>query len=482
MRFFPSQMTEHRVYRNINDSLKVVNISTQSISPQPFFLKRMNKSHTSYLLFASLTGMLVNSVIAETNPTHFRGESPSNRLVPEISTPAETVIFRDNTDMEVRSAVALASAGLSNSEFVATANPGSGNFQKRPYRFTFTLNQGYDDNIYTSSFDQQSSFFTSASLGASLTLGDGQTSLQAAFSAGGSYYWDRDDTFDPDISLNVDFSHVFSPKLRLDITTYLAYQAEPDFQIGFGQNRRSGNYIYGSVGFSLAQTFSRRLSAVYGYTVSGVYYDEATIADISNRMEQIFSIQLRYLIQPTISLVGEYRFGLITYDTANRDSSSNYLLGGVDFTLNRRLTASFRAGAQLRDSDDLGEETSPFVESTLSYKYGERSSIQWVNRYGFEESDFGFGSTRKTYRTGITVNQKISSRINANGGVFFTTSEYEGTIADSEQTLDLNLGVVYSVNRLLSLQAGYTYTTVFSDNTFREYDRNRVYMGATLSF
>lgn len=37
--FFPSQMTEHRVYRIINDSLKVVKISILSISPRPFFFK-----------------------------------------------------------------------------------------------------------------------------------------------------------------------------------------------------------------------------------------------------------------------------------------------------------------------------------------------------------------------------------------------------------------------------------------------------------
>ncbi len=393
--------------------------------------------------------------------------------------------FRTDSNTEVRSGVAVSAAGVSNGiddHFIPTLNAGSGVFEKRPYHFTFSLNQGYDDNVYTSHNNKQGSMFTSGSVGAIVKLSDGRTSLEAALSAGGSYYYDRNDSFDPDITLNLDFSHVFSSKLRLDITTYLAYQAEPDFQIGFGQNRRSGNYLYGSVGFNLAQTFTRRFSIVYGYTVSGVYYDESFIADISNRIEQTYSLQLRYLIQPTVSLVGEYRFGIVTYDAANRDSTSNYALVGLDFTLNRRLTASIRAGAQFRSSDDLGDETSPFVESTLTYKYGERSSIQWLNRYGFEESDFGFGSTRKTYRTGLTINHRISSRISANGGVFYTTSSYSGSFGDNEQTLDLNAGLTYSVNRLLSLQTGYTYTKVYSDFVLREYDRNRVYLGATLTF
>ncbi|MEO7934401.1 MAG: outer membrane beta-barrel protein [Chthoniobacterales bacterium] len=444
-------------------------------------MKHLIRSKT---LFAGLATLAINAAVAEVKPSLFRAEAPTDRPADVAAAPKPSS-FRTGSDVEVRSAVAVSSAGVSNGmddKFIPTQDAGSGIFERRPYHFTFSLNQGYDDNIYTTHDNKQGSFFTSGSIGANVKFSDGRTSLEAALSAGGSYYYDRDDSFDPDITLNVDFSHVFSPKLRLDITTYLAYQAEPDFQIGFGQNRRSGNYFYGNIGFSLAQTFTRRFSVVYGYTVGGVYYDESSIADISNRIEQTYSLQLRYLIQPTISLVGEYRFGIVTYDAANRDSTSNYALVGVDFTLNRRLTASIRAGAQFRSSDDVGDETSPFVESTLTYKYGDRSSIQWLNRYGFEESEFGFGSTRKTYRTGLTINQRVSSRISANGGVFYTTSDYSGAFGDSEQTLDLNAGLIYSVNRLLSLQTGYTYTKVYSDFSLREYDRNRIYLGATLTF
>ena len=400
------------------------------------------------------------------------------------------VSFRDDTNVTTRSAVTRSYASSSegknyqaeDAKFVPTLEAGSGNFQKRPYRFTFSANGGYDDNVYTSSNNEQGSFFTSASLGATLTLSNGRTSVLASLNAGGSYFFDRDDSFDPEISFNLDMSHVFSPKLRLDVSSYLSYQAEPQFALGSGQNRRSGNYFFGNVGFSLSHTLTRRFSMIYGYSVSGLYYEEGAVADLSNRIDQIFSLQLRYLIQPTISIVGEYRFGVVTYDSANRDSTSNYALGGVDFTLNRRLTASLRAGAQFRDSDDGGQETSPFVESTLSYKYGERSTLQWTNRYGFEESDQGFGSTRQTYRTGLTLNQQISSRITGNVGAYYTTSSYEGAFGDDEESVDFNLGLIYSVNRLLSLQTGYTYTRVYSDNSFREYDRNRIYLGATLSF
>jgi hypothetical protein len=440
----------------------------------------MNNPNKLSLLLAGITSLAVQSVVAAEAPK-FRAEGPVDRDA-NVAAAKPSVNFKVSDAISMRSAVAVSSAGAKDGMFIPTENAGSGNFEKRPYRFTLSLNHGYDDNIYTTNDDKQGSFFTSASVGVSLALSDGRTSLRAALNAGGSYYYDRDEEFDPDIALNVDFSHVFSSKLRLDITSYLAYQSEPDFAIGFAQNRRNGNYFYGNVGFNLTQAFTRRFSAVYGYNVAGVVYDEELIASIEDRIEQTFSLQLRYLVRPTVSLVGEYRFSVVSYDAANRDSTSNFALAGVDFTLNRRLTASFRAGAQFRDSDDAGKETSPFVESTLSYAYGSGSSIQWLNRYGFEESDLGEGSSRKTYRTGLTVNHRIASRVTANAGVYYTTSEYDSAFSNEEQTLDLNLGVVYAVNRVLSLQTGYTYTHLYSDEELREYDRNRVYAGVTLTF
>lgn len=416
----------------------------------------------------------------------FRVDCPMNKLISSrvlIAGALAVSAISANAETEAFSAAPLLSGGSGYSEFVPSENPGSGNFERRPVRFTFSVNQGYDDNIYTSNIDKQESAFTSASINALLSLSNGRTSLDGGISLGAIYYWDREgDDLDPDIVWSLDFGHVFSPKLRLDISSSFSYQSNPDFAAGGVRTQRSGNYVNANLGFNLTQTFTRRFSAVYSYSVGGVYYDDSLIGDTDNRLEQTLGLQLRFLIQPTISLVGEYRFGFITYDTANRDSISHYILGGVDFTINRRLTASLRLGAQLRDSDDRGEETSPFVESTLTYQYGERSRLSWINRYGYEESDFGFGTTRQTYRTGLSVSHQFTSRIAGNLGAYYTNSTYEGLNNDDEQTLDLTVGATYSVNRLLSFQVGYTYTEVFSEDAFREYDRNRIFAGATFSF
>lgn len=375
------------------------------------------------------------------------------------------------------------SSGGGSKEFAATADPGDGTFEFRPYGFTLYVSQGYDDNIYTSNLDKQESMFTTASLSGRYLFSRPRTSLQLAGSAGGSYYWDREgEAYDPNISASAEFRHVFSKKFSLSIGAYVSYQTEPDLQNGFGVSRRSGNYLYGNMGGSLTQQWSRRFSMVYSYSISGIRYEDS-VRDFDNHIDQTAGLQFRYLVQPTVTAVGEYRFGVVTYDEASiRDSTSHYLLVGADFNVNRRLVASTRMGAQLRDSDDVGSSSSPFVESTLNYKISDNTSVTWINRYGFEESDSFASGVRQTYRTGLNASHRFSPRILGTFSGYYTHSAYDGEFTPDENTLDLTAGVSYAINRVFSLMTGYTYTQVFSDDIFREYERNRIYAGASASF
>ena len=52
----------------------------------------------------------------------------------------------------------------------------------------------------------------------------------------------------------------------------------------------------------------------------------------------------------------------------------------------------------------------------------------------------------------------------------------------TENTFDGNLSLHYAITPLIGVQAGYHYTDTNSDVLFREYSRNRVFAGVTLTF
>jgi hypothetical protein len=52
----------------------------------------------------------------------------------------------------------------------------------------------------------------------------------------------------------------------------------------------------------------------------------------------------------------------------------------------------------------------------------------------------------------------------------------------TENSFDGNLSVRYAITPLIGVQAGYHFTDITSDIQFREYSRNRVSAGISLTF
>ena len=82
------------------------------------------------------------------------------------------------------------------------------------------------------------------------------------------------------------------------------------------------------------------ISTVASFSLTTYRYDNSIETTQQNRLEHLIGEQLRYMLFPTATLVGDYRFGYISYvttatgsnGTANSDSYSHFLLGGADPT------------------------------------------------------------------------------------------------------------------------------------------------------
>src|SRR5205807_10191249 len=109
-------------------------------------------------------------------------------------------------------------------------------------------------------------------------------------------------------------------------------------------------------------------------------YDNNTIGLFSDRVSHTFGNEFRLQVVPTTALVAEYRYGIVSYEhegdlvqpavpahfvcnvvtgacvfvpampagVLNLDSTTHYVLGGIDHTFNPRLSGSIRGGAEFR--------------------------------------------------------------------------------------------------------------------------------------
>ncbi|MEO7723748.1 MAG: outer membrane beta-barrel protein [Chthoniobacterales bacterium] len=374
---------------------------------------------------------------------------------------------------------------------VTTPHLGTGNFSRSPFRISVSVREGYDDNIYTTKFDTVDSFYTNGDVVLDYKFGDART--QVAFEAFGglTYYYDHPFGREYDINSGVSLSvrHQATPRLGLGATIYLAYQSEPDFNTGFGLNRRAGNYFYTSDKFFASYQWAPRFSTLTSYTLGALNYEDNSVGFFEDRVEHTFGNEFRFLVLPTTTAVAEYRFLITDYETAPRDSTTQFVLAGLDHSFNPRFNVSLRGGAQFREFDNFGDETSPYAEATLNYALTEKSSVSWNNRYGLDEPDIPGAASRTTFRTGLRANYAFTPRFSSTFSFYYQHDENDGlTTPDffvpsfNEDSLDLSLGLRYEINSTFAVLAGYRHTEALSDVILREYARNRYYLGLSATF
>ncbi|MGI8890638.1 MAG: outer membrane beta-barrel protein [Chthoniobacterales bacterium] len=368
---------------------------------------------------------------------------------------------------------------------------GTGNFAPSPFRVSVSVREGYDDNVYTTSRDKVDSFYSSGNVVFDYKFGNARTEISLQAFGGLTYYYNQPfgRGYDINSGLSITLSHKATPRLGLAANVYLAYQSEPNFETAFGINRRNGNYFYTSDRFSLSYQFTPRFSTTTSYTLGVLNYEDSSVGIFEDRFEHTFGNEFRYLVVPTTSLVGEYRFQITDYVSAPRNSTTHFFLAGFDHSFSPRFDLSVRGGVEFREFEQFGKRTSPYGEATVNYALGKRTSLTWTNRYGLDEPDIAGTTSRSSFRTGLRGNYAFSPRFSTTVGAYYQHDKNEEFAtgfsfmpAFSEDLLDLSLGVRYEFTRIFAGLAGYNRTEVLSDITLREYQRNRYYLGLNAAF
>jgi len=293
-----------------------------------------------------------------------------------------------------------------------------------------------------------------------------------------------DDTF-YNARLMFNVKHDVNRRLTIGDNFSVSYEIEPDYAVGAAAQRRDEQYLYGYNSAWASYAWSRKVSTVTRYTASGIRYDDGILAETEDRLTHTLSQEMRYNLSRVTTLIGEYRYTYTNFESADRDYTAHHILLGVDHDFSRSLRAHLRGGAELRDSEQGGKETRPYGELALRKIITEDTNVHWANRLGLEDSELGTYQSRYTYRSTLSLNHALTSRLSGNAGLTYLHNEFEGSELQPDQSEDLvsaQLGLAYRLQSNIDLNAGYTYTTIASDNELREYDRHRVSLGLSATF
>jgi hypothetical protein len=353
-----------------------------------------------------------------------------------------------------------------------------------PIQITAGVNTGYDDNVTLGS-DPKSSWFASENV----VLTYARPGDRTAFSliGVGAFTQNFDVTGQDEKSGNVTMalSHNFSTRLSCYVSIYATYQNEPNFQSNVGPENVRANFFDTRDIFSLTYRWSSRLSSVTSYTFDRVKYDQSSIGNTQDRIDSTFSEQLVFNLTSRTSLVGDYRYETITYDTAPNDSTTHFLVAGIDHNLTEHFSVHLRAGESFRSLENAGDSALPNFESSVDY-VGSNHTLHWLTSYGFESPTAEGATITKTWRTGLTLTYNLTSRLNSVAGIFYHHDENQngtGTSSTGTQdSFDLNFGLRYSINKHFALNLDYNHTTQGSMGSTSGYSRNRYFAGVTYTY
>src|SRR5207249_8890678 len=172
------------------------------------------------------------------------------------------------------------------------------------------------------------------------------------------------------------------------------------------------DHFYTSDIFSLTYHWSTRFSMITSYTLYQVQYAQASIGNSQDRVENTLGEQFQFSLTGRTKLVGEYRFETTNYDTAPTDSTTHFILAGVNHNLTEHLIVHVRAGESFRSLEDDGNSSLPYFESSLSY-IGSNHTLNWLTSFGFESPTAAGTTTTKTLRTGLNLTYDLTSRLSS---------------------------------------------------------------------
>jgi hypothetical protein len=366
----------------------------------------------------------------------------------------------------------------------------------------------YDDNVYqlphkTSSpgLEFEPSFAVNVPLE--------RTLISAKYIFRLNYYADRpNENIDQNHEFDFRLNHRFTERYTLNLEDSFVYSNEPEVvdrgQIVTTFNRTDSTGVRNRVPIDFQARLTRLVGVAVGY--ENAFYDyqqdgTGSLSSLLDRMEHYFHIDGEwYFTETTVGFVG-YQFGIMDFtsedDTgfgvpgSDRSWLSHYIYVGGSHKFSERLSGVAKVGVEYTDYTELGDnDLSPYIDLNATYVYLPGSSIKAGVKVKHAPTDLvgtdATDPTRNQLASAFFVNltHRITPKITGQWYGQYQYSVFNGGDFDGETEGFLNTGILvtYQINNNLSANAAYSFDWLTSDIADRDFNRNRVWAGLTVTY
>lgn len=349
--------------------------------------------------------------------------------------------------------------------------------------FTASVKGGvtYDSNIFGAGSGPIDSlvFNLAPKLAYNANLTD-QTFASLSYGLSLDHYTDRPGSEDlASHSLYGRVAHQFTKTRTLDVTESYTIQHNPEsllagLPVNSDQSSRNNelNGIFTTdAGPKTKVTVKTRLAQFR--------FDNAKLATNLDRAENLYGIAAGFAFLPELSLSGEYRHLTVDYRSggATKDKQSNYFMGGADYDVAEKVSASGRLGFERRTRSSERGITAPFAELTGKYDYAKGSFVSAGFAYTLEEaSNVATYTDTQVNRYFVNVQHAVTAAITASASFTYEPSLLRGRVGFAnadDRTIRAGTALTWTGQKNWTASLTYDHDGVASDDTSRNMHRNR---------
>ena len=289
-------------------------------------------------------------------------------------------------------------------------------------------------------------------------------------------------------------AHAFTRSTTIDVFNMLSIARNPESTLP-GVGALPGVTLNADQSYTRNQLdgrFNTPLTPKASVTVKArsIYYEyrDDALGRNLDRIENLYGVAGDYAVLPEVKMVGEYRHQDVYYrkQGETKNKTSDYLMGGADYNVAKKLAVSGRLGAEWRSRSAESDTVAPYAELSGKYDLTERSFIVAGYAYTFEESsDIARFTDSQVNRFFANAQHAVTPLIVLSGSLTFEPSVLQGRrgqVDVDEDTTRLGGAASYLANKNWTLSLSYDYDRVKSDDAPRNLRRERVGLNAIYSF
>ncbi len=287
---------------------------------------------------------------------------------------------------------------------------------------------------------------------------------------------------------SVRLAHAFSKSTTIDLNESLSVTRNPESLLAGVKLNTDQSFTRNQLDGRFSTPINAKAEATV--KVRSVYYEfrDAALGRSLDRIENLYGLSANYALLPEAKAVAEFRHQDVYYTKEGemKNKSSEYLMGGVDYEVARKLSLSGRLGVEWRSRTAERDTTSPYAEFTAKYDYAEKSFLLGGFGYSIDEtSDTARFNDSKAYKGFVSIQHSVTALIVASGSLTYEPATLQGRRGQAnvdEKTVRTGAALSYLPTKNWLISASVDYDRARSDDAVRNLSRTRVGVSAVYSF